>query len=180
VPPVRRKLNNTAVVVLGLVDAGRRNGYEIQQAIGRSTRYFWSASPGGIYPELKRLEDDGLLASSDDPRGEGARHSYEITPAGREALREWVTDEDEGLFEMRNEDLLRLFFASGLDTEGQVGILRRIRRRHEDIVEQLETVTRPVAEANAAPQRLLVLEYGVAMHRSAADWCAAAERELGG
>ncbi len=173
-----RGLNNTALVVLGMVAAGRRNGYEISRTVGVSTRFFWPASVGGIYPELRRLEDAGLLEAEDDPRGEAIRHSYALTPAGRAALRDWLADDALGHFEMRNEDLLRLFFAAELDVDGQVAILRKLRAGHEAQLEQLESGARPAAERGAGPNRLLVLDYGIALHRSAAEWCRQAEARL--
>lgn len=174
------RLTNTAIVVLGLVAAGARNGYEIAQTVERATRYFWTASPGGIYPELRRLRGAGLLDVNDDARGEAARHSYTITAAGREALRDWLLDPAEGRLEMRHEDLLRLFLAAELEREDQLTILRRIRAGHERRAEELETVTRAFAGPDPEPPKSIVLEYGIALHRGAAEWCARAESQLGG
>jgi len=40
---------------------GSRTGYDIKQKIEISTRFFWGASYGQIYPELQRLERAGLV-----------------------------------------------------------------------------------------------------------------------
>lgn len=173
-----RELNNTALVILGMVASGQRNGYEIQQTVERSTRYFWTASPGGIYPELRRLEAAGLLASVDDPRGAARRLSYELTDEGRAALQQWLAEDDAGVFEMRHEDLLRLFFAAELPAPDQLRILGRIRLAHERKAHDLETITRPTLDPGAPATKALVLEYGIAMHRAAAAWCVAAEDRL--
>ena len=76
-------LSPTAKVILGMVRLGRRTGYEIKQLVDVSTRFFWAASYGQIYPELKRLEDDGLLASSDASVNgrRPASISYSSTPS---------------------------------------------------------------------------------------------------
>lgn len=174
-----RTLNNTAIVVLGMVAAGQRNGYEIQHTVERSTRYFWTASPGGIYPELRRLEEAGLLRSADDPRGAARRLSYELTDEGAAALREWLADE-EAVFEMRHEDLLRLFFASELPPEEQVRILERIAEGHERKAHDLESVTAPWIPDDAPEGKRVVLDYGIAMHRGAAAWCRQAADRLRG
>jgi len=175
---VARTLNNTAILVLGMVAAGQRNGYEIQHTVERSTRYFWTASPGGIYPELKRLERAGLLRSADDPRGAARRLSYELTDDGAAALREWLADEEEAIFDMRHEDLLRLFFASELPAEEQVRILERIALAHERRAHDLESVTAPWMPDDAPEGKRLVLDYGVALHRGAAAWCREAATRL--
>src|SRR2546421_362366 len=66
-------LSPTGRVVLGMLALGNRTGYDIKQVVDKSTRHFWAASYGQIYPELRRLEDQGLVRShpgpSDDTRG---------------------------------------------------------------------------------------------------------------
>ena len=63
------ELSATGKVILGMVAAKPRSGYEIKQLIDRSARFFWAASYGQIYPELKKLEDAGLIAGTDDSQG---------------------------------------------------------------------------------------------------------------
>src|SRR4051812_24633320 len=55
-----RPLSKTAYVILGMLRLDRRTGYEIKSLVDVSTRFFWAASYGQIYPELARLEDGGL------------------------------------------------------------------------------------------------------------------------
>src|SRR5262245_5094734 len=85
-------LSPTARVILGMLRFGSRTGYEIKQKIEISTRFFWGASYGQIYPELKRLERLGLVAAAADPRGGVKRTAYELTPAGDDALHSWLVD----------------------------------------------------------------------------------------
>ena len=172
------KLNHTAVVVLGLVATGDRNGWEITQTVNRSTRYFWAASRGGIYPELKKLTAAGLLTVTSDPRGQVTRHSYAITPVGEQALEAWFTSDQPGVFEMRHEDLLRLFLSEALELGRQRELLRRIRAVHEQQLAELKTTGRPAGEAHGSVSRRLALDYGVALHQAAAQWCADAEDQV--
>jgi PadR family transcriptional regulator AphA len=55
------ELSPTAYVVLGMLNLGARTGYDIKGIVDRSTRFFWAASYGQIYPELNRLEHAGLV-----------------------------------------------------------------------------------------------------------------------
>jgi poly-beta-hydroxybutyrate-responsive repressor len=49
--------------------------------------------PGAVYRTLRNLERDGMLRSEWLPaNGAPARRSYELTEAGRQALRECVVD----------------------------------------------------------------------------------------
>ena len=52
-------LSPTARVILGLLSFEPRTGYDIKRVTDRSTRFFWGASYGQIYPELRRLEAAG-------------------------------------------------------------------------------------------------------------------------
>src|SRR5437764_14542839 len=82
-------LTPTAYVILGMIRLGRATGYEIKQLVDVSTRFFWAASYGQIYPELKRLEERGLVESEPQPTGGRARTEYRRTVAGERALDEW-------------------------------------------------------------------------------------------
>ena len=68
-------MKTTAVtpVVLGLLSLGPRSGYDIKTVVDRSTRFFWAASYGQIYPELRRLEDEGLIEGEDASNGARGR-----------------------------------------------------------------------------------------------------------
>ena len=50
-------LSGTGYVILGMLASGARTGYDIKTIVDDSTRFFWAASYGQIYPELRRLED---------------------------------------------------------------------------------------------------------------------------
>jgi PadR family transcriptional regulator, regulatory protein AphA len=118
------ELTPTARVILGMLRLGARTGYEIKRAIDFSTRFFWSASFGQIYPELHRLEERGLIRAQSDPRGGVKRTSYRLTKAGETALHEWLTDAESFIFEMRDEHLLRFFFGDLLTREEVVANIR--------------------------------------------------------
>ena len=60
------ELSKTAYVILGMLRLGQRNGYEIKSLVDVSTRFFWAASYGQIYPELARLETLGLVRGGPD------------------------------------------------------------------------------------------------------------------
>jgi DNA-binding PadR family transcriptional regulator len=51
---------------------------------------YWSASQSQFYAEPKRLEKLGLLTSRKEPGRTRERTAYELTDAGRAAVREWL------------------------------------------------------------------------------------------
>src|SRR3954453_1842336 len=134
------QLSPTARVLLAMIRNGRRTGYEIKQLVDVSTRFFWAASYGQIYPELKRLEDAGLIEGEDDPSGGRRRRAYSLTEAGDAALDEWLRSGDEPTNGMRDEGLLKLFFSAELSDAEPLAPIRRIRAVHLSVIDGLRTV----------------------------------------
>ena len=88
----------------------------------RSTRFLSAASAGQIYPELRRLESEGLVEGEDAPNGRRAPRVYRLTAAGGDALGAWLLGPDYTV-ELRDEALLRLFFADALPREEALHLL---------------------------------------------------------
>jgi PadR family transcriptional regulator, regulatory protein AphA len=176
------RLTPTARVILGMLKLGATTGYEIKQAIEVSTRFFWGASYGQIYPELRRLADAGLVTGSAAPRGGVKRTEYRLTPEGERALEEWLTAEDYGAFEMRDELLLRFFFADLLDEADALAVVRRMRERSEWIVARFREIEADAKDGFTEGSRerypYLTLLYGIALMEWTAEWAAKTERAL--
>jgi DNA-binding PadR family transcriptional regulator len=170
-------LSKTSYVILGMLSLGRRSGYEIKSLVDVSTRFFWAASYGQIYPELSRLEELGLVRGKEDRSNGRRRKAYELTAAGRRALHDWLVSDDALHSELRHEGALKFFFSDSLEPEEQLGLLRHIRETHERIAEQLRAIE-PAGEDGKPPAPLLTLEFGIAYQEFLADWCAEAERRL--
>ena len=170
------ELTQTGRVVLGMLAEGHSTGYAIKAEIERSTRQFWSASVGGIYPELKRLSAAGLVSVRDDPRGETRRHCYSLTDAGRAALDTWLTDASEPTFEMRNEPLLRLRFAGVLAPAERTRVVRRMGELYERRVAQLQAVL--AADEFDDEYDRMSHEFLLGLSRWARDWTAELHERL--
>jgi PadR family transcriptional regulator, regulatory protein AphA len=156
-------------VILGLLAlAEPRSGYDIKAVVDRSTRFFWAASYGQIYPELKRLERHGLIEGEDSPTGGRRRRVYRLTAAGRQALIEWLLSR-ELTIELRDESLLRLFFADALPREQALLLLEGRRRGHDEYLEVLRAID---ALPGEDPQFVdLVLRWGLDFNEWGARWC---------
>ena len=166
-------LSPTARVLLAMIRKGRRTGYEIKQLVDVSTRFFWAASYGQIYPELRRLEEAGLIDGEDDPTGGRQRRAYSLTAAGEAALDEWLRSDAEPIYEVRDEALLKLFFSDELTKAERLRIVRQMRNRHQAVVDRLRS-TEEVAQGAA----LTTLQYGLGLHSWILDWCREQEAEL--
>jgi DNA-binding PadR family transcriptional regulator len=172
-PPV--ELSPTGRVILGLIAFGKRTGYDIKTFVDKTTRYFWAASYGQIYPELKRLEDRGLVRGRPEPSGGRARTVYELTDAGEAALEHWLGSDDEQLYELRDEGMLKLFLSDSLP-ERRIDIVRAMRRREERALAHVRAIE-PHAKAGPAGS-YLTLQLGIGLTEWTIKWCEATERQL--
>ena len=64
------ELTPTGTVILGFLSGEEMSGYDIKTRVDESTRFFWAASYGQIYPELKRLAGAGLIETVDQAGGD--------------------------------------------------------------------------------------------------------------
>jgi DNA-binding PadR family transcriptional regulator len=173
-------LTPTAKAILGFLRSRPRSGYEIKRAVEISTQFFWGASFGQIYPELRRLAEAGLVEI--ESQGARRRKAYRLTPAGQDALDEWLQAEG-GLFQYRDEGLLRLFFSDFADPESALVNVRRMREWREHVVGFFRTAIEPEAREDAQTgylYSLRALQFGIAMLEGQARWLADLERELEG
>jgi PadR family transcriptional regulator AphA len=166
------ELSPTAYVVLGMLRLGLRTGYDIKQLVDKSTRFFWAASYGQIYPELKKLEEQRLVEGAPDPQGGRQRRAYDLTREGERALDEWLKAPEDVSIEMRDSALLRLFFADNLPPEDAAAIARAAGRRHAEVVRTLEQLDPPAGMTRT------VRDFGLDFHRWCAERFAQMEKEL--
>ncbi len=162
-------MNAVTPVVLGMLSLGPRSGYDIKQVVDRSTRFFWAASYGQIYPELRRLEEEGLIEGEDAPNGARSRRVYNLTEAGGAALREWLLSSRFNV-ELRDESLLQLFFADSLPREKALRLLEDRRQAHEQLLEVLHEIED--LPGGKDPDFIdLVLRWGIEFNEWGAQWC---------
>ena len=174
-------LSKTSYVILGMLKLGRRTGYEIKSLVDVSTRFFWAASYGQIYPELERLEQAGLIKGerqADDPR---RRKAYKLTRSGERALHDWLTSDAPLHLELRHEGLLKFFFADGLSPDEEVQQLRLMRAEHERHLAQMRAIepgARAAAEERGERHPFMTFEFGLAYQEFVVDWCKRLEERL--
>jgi DNA-binding PadR family transcriptional regulator len=166
-------------ILLGLL-AEPASGYDLKKAFGMSVRHFWSAELSQIYPTLKRMEKQGLLRSEPETSAKGPnRKVYHRTPAGREALVEWVSagpaDGQERL-----SFVAQVFFLAAVPHEDRVAFLEGLRDAFRARVVELEEVERNWRAADPRyPDALpdeeffphITLRLGLAKYVAIIAWC---------
>jgi DNA-binding PadR family transcriptional regulator len=164
--------SNTAYVILGFLankEPEPLSGYDIKQWIENSVRFFFTASYGQIYPELKKLNEAGLVEGASNATGARARTEYTITERGHAALRAWLL-QSETKIEMRDEAILRIFFAGDLNKQERLTKLHELRAARAASLATLRAVeTVKAGSIGSMPD--LTLDYGIGLHEYVIDWC---------
>jgi PadR family transcriptional regulator AphA len=122
--------------VLGLVKDAGLSGYDLAKLFEYVVRFFWQAEQSQVYRALYRLRDLGWVRASVVEQAHAPDKTvYQITGAGKAALRVWLRAEaDEP--PARRVWLGKFFFSNELPTSDVSEILdRRIRDLQECLAE---------------------------------------------
>jgi DNA-binding PadR family transcriptional regulator len=96
--------------LLGVLTARPMSGYDLLRYVDVSVGWVWSASHSQIYPELRRMEEVGLVAGDVEIRGTKLqKRVYSVTEAGLEELLRWV-EEPLGIPSLRDPVALKAIF----------------------------------------------------------------------
>ncbi|WP_299538465.1 PadR family transcriptional regulator [uncultured Streptomyces sp.] len=77
--------------LIALLTGRPMTGYDISKSFSRSVAHVWHAPDSQIYPELNRLERDGLLKSTEVRWGQkGTKKEYHVTDEGLADFRAWM------------------------------------------------------------------------------------------
>ncbi len=86
-----RELTMLEYIVLGLISMEPQSGYSIVSCFDEDSYNSWSASPGSVYPMLKRLEKQGVILGELDVEHETRpRKMYTLTETGEASLDVWL------------------------------------------------------------------------------------------
>jgi PadR family transcriptional regulator, regulatory protein AphA len=114
--------STTSYAILGYLSIRPWTAYDLAKQMGRTFHHFWPRAESGIYREVKRLVEGGLAVSSEDPHGKRPRTRYEISEAGRDALRSWLSaPQSDGFLE--SEAMVRLLFSDQATTQAITELL---------------------------------------------------------
>lgn len=162
-------LTPVSYAILGFITRTPHSGYDIKQLTDISTSFFFAASYGQIYPELKKLEEAGLATSKSTPQGKRERTEYLATPAGIEALQAWIR-QNSVAWDLKDEGLLRLFFADNADQEDQIDLIETILAEKRLTLRTLEGMKESIGE-DLLPTSKMVLDWGIGFASYYCDWC---------
>lgn len=174
--------------LLGLLARHPFSGYDLAQQMKKRMAPIWSALPSQIYPELARLEKQGLVThhvvEQLDYRPD--KKVYEMTEAGREALRNWVVEPTPAA-SMRDEFVLKAYSLWLAQPDETITHFREQERLHQaHLAEHEATLERLQREWGTALEQAdsplfgssMALHYGIEYERTYVRWCQWAIHEL--
>ena len=177
------KNNRTGYVILGMLSiTPSGSGYELHRAIQENFGSFWGESYGQIYPALKQLAADGLIAPVNSTAAKKKRRQeYSLTDAGHACLREWLAAPFHN-DPPRNEFLLKLFFGHEAEPGVTIAHIRELQQRNRRMLATLEGIEK-MARAHQSqnpnlPYWMLTLGLGLAMTKAAIEWGESALAQL--
>lgn len=162
-------LTPVSYAILGFITRKAHSGYDLKQLTDLSTSFFFAASYGQIYPELKKLEAAGYATSKSTPQGKRERTEYLATPAGISALEAWI-NEQKVSFDLKDEGLLRTFFADNVDQPEQLALLKVIHADRLKTLRTLEGIKESIGD-DMMPTTSMVLDWGIGFGQFYVDWC---------
>jgi DNA-binding PadR family transcriptional regulator len=170
-----------AGALLGLLHDKPQSGYSLRKLFLTSPIGHFSDSPGSIYPALRRLERDGLIAGTiENPKSLRPRQVFRVTRAGLARLKAWLSTPvtRETVDDPRAVFLLRFVFMPGaIGTVATVRFLTDLEREMAASLDDLRRFYR--AEARRMPlSGRLGLRAGLESGKARLRWAQLAKQAL--
>src|SRR5215510_10879571 len=180
-------LPTTSYILLGMLSAQERSGYDLKLLLDKQVHHvYWSPAKSQIYGELRRLEQAGVTTMTEvEQTNRPDKRLYRITPAGREALQQWLANPDVEPDVFKSPLLLHLFFGHLMPRQV---LIAQLERRQQKLTAELQAYEKreremrasmqaPGAEANL-PFLLLTLQFQGSMLQAALKWTTEAVTQL--
>lgn len=176
------ELTPTSYAMLGLLALRSWTTYELAKQMQRSVRWFWPRAERKLYDEPKRLAGLGLAAVETTHTGRRRSTVYEITPAGRRALRNWLRARPGAAIQVEMEPMIRVFFADGASRTDLHATLQAVTEQTDEALAELGVMAAGSAAGHDDfPERratnALAMELFVRLHETVRDWSAWAQAE---
>jgi PadR family transcriptional regulator, regulatory protein AphA len=179
----RKQLSPTSFAILGLLSIQPFTTYELAQQMDRTLSWFWPRAASMIYEEPKKLVTAGLATSRATFTGKRRSTVYQITEAGRAALRDWLDTPAAGM-RMEFEAMLKVAFADAGDATQLRAVVREIRADAEArFAEILDRSTQYATTGGPFPDRLPIAaitgELLMGQYEAVVRWARWAEDAIG-
>ena len=143
----------TSYAILGLLSVRDWTTYELAKQVQRSLNWFWPRAERKLYDEPKNLVAEEWATARKAFTGQRPRTVYQITDAGREALKAWL-DEPSAPRTTEFEAMLKVFFADAGTLDQLTGTIDAIETDTTQRLRELRDMAAQAAAGDTAfPQR---------------------------
>lgn len=166
--------------LLGLLARESGSGYDLAQRLKGRVGHFWHARHSQIYPELARLEAQGLATHRVIEQQERPdKKLYAITEAGLDALRRWVTA-PAAPAPVRNELVLKAYSLWLADPVEAIALFREQERQHSEQRARYEDIQAWMRQQGGRDgwrlddplfASFITVQRGIGYEREQAAWC---------
>jgi DNA-binding PadR family transcriptional regulator len=172
----------TPYAILGLLAIKPWTTYELAKQVQRSLGWFWPRAERKLYDEPKALVAAGLATARSEHTGNRRRTVYEITAAGRRALRRWL-GEPPAPPALEFEAMVKVFFADGGSLEQLRATLDAVETDAKQRLATLRSMieagrTGPYEFARRLPINALALRFQLDHEALQARWARWAKRQI--
>lgn len=169
-----RNIDSTlSLAIMGLISYQSMSGYDLRKVFISTAMRQFSASPGAIYPALRRLEEAGLIKGEIEKKNTlRPRKVYTLTSSGLDALKENLSQpvsQDDVIW---RTDALMLRFTFICELLGKEKMLKFL----EEFLGETEAYIKVLEKEHEALRKVMSFcsrssfEHGIAVYRSNARW----------
>lgn len=160
--------------MLGLIQRAPATGYDISKAFSGRLGSIWGARHSQIYPELKKLMEEGLVNCTVISELQ-EKKLYSITEAGKEAFRTWLLSDEDEYRPPKDTLRLKLYFCETLEPEEYLSVLLRAREQHIRRVEWMrahcsEVYPETPCQFSPALGDFMLMRGGILREQAYVDW----------
>jgi PadR family transcriptional regulator, regulatory protein AphA len=158
-------LSSFSYAVMAVIGRDGASGPELVHMASGGAPFFWTGANSHVLRTARRLADDGYLRTRSEPATTRPRTVYELTPKGRQALREWLAEPSE-FPRIQHEAAIRLFASDLGNIQDVLASLRALR----DELPRLETlIDLHDQRADSIPHRTRALKLNHALAQRLID-----------
>ncbi len=135
--------------ILGLLHRHPMTGYELTKLFNFELAEFWYTNHSQIYPELKKLHDEGLVEFDVEISGEILETKrYTITQKGIEEFIQWLHKDEKIPRTPKEVFRLRMYFCNDLEVETRIQLLENQKMQR---VKRLNTLSKTAEQYRTIP-----------------------------
>jgi PadR family transcriptional regulator, regulatory protein AphA len=167
--------------ILTLLSESEMSGYDLVKAFDRGVTFVWPATQSQIYPELKAMENEGLIEGREIPQHDRpAKRVFTPTDTGHRGLRDWLMQPTDPPLP-RDAFPIRAWNLLSLPVEDALAIVDAQRTRLTERLDQLRAIADHLDRASddgRASGARIAAEVGLRVLGGYADWCDWAEARV--